>query len=350
MAQPIKKFIIKIFSNKYNKIHTLNLHEISTILINPIGDAIGDSIIHTAHFRQLKSFNPNLRIAVFASNRNRDILLKSGLVDVVLEKNLITAYKERGKWELLLDFCPTFTSKFILIEKLIKPKFTLIFYRKWKKHYNISSVQNYHYHCISDDTHASEYLNHPLFSDYLNPENAKYTLNISHNKKISFPLKVVLAPQGTTRFIPVEEVITLLNHIDSNLTDKIQIILSMQTNQQEYFNSIQKNNTHKISISQFKSSTIEEYIQLIADADIVISVDSGSVHLACALEKPLLAFYANNKFNISKWKPKMPKHIPCRMITNQLETDSNNTKGFPMDIAAEWLNQELNTLLSNTNQ
>ena len=171
----IKKIIAKLAGKR--SAQTIDLMAIKSVLLKPIGDAIGDAIAHTAHLNQLKSANPNLVIGVIVTERNRDIFAYSGLVDKLLEDKPSTYITQCNKWDLYLDFQPTYTTKSVILEKLLSPKYIVIFNKKDKKHYNIETVKNYNFACPQNDTtHISDYLNNTILSSYLDPQKAEYVL------------------------------------------------------------------------------------------------------------------------------------------------------------------------------
>lgn len=99
-----------------------------------------------------------------------------------------------------------------------------------------------------------------------------------------------------------------------------------------------------IQIKLSPKTTIQEYIQLVSSADLIIGVDSGTIHLAIALKKKFLAFYARNIANFCRWQPRGNANISYKTIMSKIESDSNNyTHDFPMKEAANWINELFQT-------
>ncbi|OBY55124.1 hypothetical protein [Aggregatibacter aphrophilus] len=136
-----RKFIAKLAGKR--KEAKIDLTVIKSVLLKPIGDTIGCAVAHTAHLNQLKSANPDLVIGAIVTERNRDIFAYSGLVDKLLEDKPSTYITQCNKWDLYLDFQPTYTTKSVILEKLLSPKYIVIFNKKDKKHYNTETVKNY---------------------------------------------------------------------------------------------------------------------------------------------------------------------------------------------------------------
>ena len=92
---------------------------------------------------------------------------------------------------------------------------------------------------------------------------------------------------------------------------------------------------------------MSEYLTLITSADIIIAVDSGTIHLACAAQKPLLGFYANNLRNLQRWRMLPHENIPTLAVIATKQDDSNNsTYGFDLTESQSWLNQQIQSLLA----
>lgn len=347
----LKKFIL-FLAGKRKRLDNLDLNNISSILIKPIGDAIGDAIAHTAHLNQLRKFNSKLKIAVIVTERNKIIFQNSGLVDELIEHNIMNYYKQRGKWDLYLDFQPTFTTKTILLEKILSPKYIAIFNKHNKKHYNISTVKNFNlYFPMDETTHISDYLSKSVLGSYLYPDSAvyylqqmkvdsKFTESLWKNKCV----KVLISPQGSNREIPVDEIAVLLNNLDNKIKNKVHFLLSVTQNREEYSSDLIKKISKEILISILPKTTLNEYLDVVRSSDFVISVDSGTVHISCALNKPLFAFYADNQKNLKKWYPKPSEQSIFDVIKSTVESDSNHTCDFNMHEAANLLNLRLENI------
>lgn len=85
----MKSLVIKFFGTKK---HTskFNFKEIHSILLKPIGDAVGDAIIHISHLRQLKEANPCIKLGVLVTSRNKTIYKNINFIDTILEDKATT--------------------------------------------------------------------------------------------------------------------------------------------------------------------------------------------------------------------------------------------------------------------
>lgn len=338
-----KKFIAKLAGKQ--KEAKIDLTVIKSVLLKPISDTIGCAVAHTAHLNQLKSANPDLVIGVIVTKKNRDIFAYSGLVDQLLEDKPSTYITQYNKWDLYLDFQPTYTTKSFILEKLLSPKYIIVFNKEEKNYYNTETVKNYNFACPQNDTtHISDYLNNTILSDYLDPKKAEYVLE--NKESIRFDVlwggdktRVLLAPQGSSRQIPAKELAELLNQLTSDLLERAIFVLTNTVDSNIYFEELISHCSDKIKIKLSPKTSIQEYIQLASSADLIIGVDGGAIHIATALQKKVLAFYARNMQNFFRWQPRGNSHIPYKAILSNTESSSNNhTCDFPMDKAAEWVN------------
>ncbi|HDL5111077.1 TPA: lipopolysaccharide heptosyltransferase family protein, partial [Mannheimia haemolytica] len=111
----MKSLVIKLFGTKKEK-KTFKFSKIESVLLKPIGDAIGDAVVHIAHLEQIKKALPNVKIAVLVTSRNKLIFSQANVVDMILEDKVSTYLSQRGHWDLYLDFKPTFTTKSIILD------------------------------------------------------------------------------------------------------------------------------------------------------------------------------------------------------------------------------------------
>lgn len=338
----MKHLIAIIFGQKKRK--TIDISNINSILLKPIGTAVGDTIVHLAHIKQLKMAFPNIKIGVLVTERCKAIYEQSGLVDVILNDHYLSYLSQCGKWDLYLDFMPTFTSRSLVLDKFLNVKYVINFGKKNKKHYNLDTIHNYDYSVtIPQRTHFKDYLKHSPLGPYLSE--ATYELKYPQqykNKtfwKYKDKIKILLNPQGSTRELPAEE----LNLLIANILEpeQVELLLTNTSESDDYFAKL----TPRANLNLAEKTSLFEYFSLIESANIVVSVDGGGVHITCALGKPLLAFYSNNVYNLYKWFPIPKPYVEClTLVTTKTSENSNETKGFDMKEAAEWLNHQIANL------
>ncbi|WP_373778246.1 glycosyltransferase family 9 protein [Glaesserella sp.] len=341
----MKRLIARLFGRRRGN-RSLELQNVRSILVKPIGNAVGDSIVHLRHIAQLKKAFPLVKIGVLVTERSRLIYENSNVVDVLIEDKVHNYFLQNSKWDVYLDFFPSFTTKSIMLDAILNPKYVINFGKRDKKYYNLSTVKNYDFFVdVPELLHFKDYLMYSPFSEYID-DSICYEIYIpseSENKVNHFwkrkeNIKILLNPQGSTRTLPAEELSLLLE----NTEDKgLEFIVTNTNNSEKYFAHLPEMSNLSLS----PKTTLFEYFALINSADIVISVDGGGVHVACACGKPLLAFYSNNQYTLSKWAPAPKENVSClTLVGKNRSNDNNETAGFDMNEAKQWLYTQIHHL------
>lgn len=333
----LKKLICLLFGQK--NATPIRIEDVTSILLKPIGTAIGDSIVHLAHLRQLKMAFPHIKIGVLVTERCKAIYETSGVVDELLNDVPRSYIKEREKWDLYLDFQPTFTSKSIILDAILLPKWSINFGKNQKKHYNLQTVKNYDESVtVPERTHFKDYLKYTSFAKSLTHE-AVYKLPEFATEKTfwqsSNQVRVLLNPQGSTRSLPSEELDLLLSEVK---VANVEFLMTNTQGSEAYFHQL----TPRTNLYLAPKIALFEYFALVESADIVVSVDGGGVHIACAYQKPLLSFYSNNEYTFYKWAPAPYEGVESiTLMGKEQANDNNGTSGFDMVKAADWLKQQI---------
>lgn len=346
-----KLFLFFIEKRKILNIENLFSKKVDSILVRPLGNAIGDAVVHTAHLQQLRYLFPNAKLGVVVTPQNKEVFKHSGLVDTYVNRSIISYILNFKKWDLLIDFENNFNSSSLFMDRIINPKYIAIFRKYNKKHYNFDTVKNYDFHFPQKE---NERLSHYLIKSGLNRNNclsetySKLTTNPINDEKVSRywkkdKLKILLCPQGSKLQIPENELAEFLNNsIPAPLLDKIDIIVGYTNTANEYTLRL-RNLVPNIEINLSPKTTLSEYISLISSADFVIAVDGGSLHIACAFQKPLLSFFAKSQPNMGTWEPLLAPTIPhlCVITNDDVGSNSNLTENFDLVPAIAWFNHYL---------
>ena len=266
-----------------------------SVLIRPFGDALGDAIVTTAALRQLKQALPTVKIGVIVSQRNKEFFTRCPLVDEVIEDVFINAWKQRGKWDVFVEYPPVFLSKWIWYTYLLAPHFAIAFFKEAKPSYTAQSVPVYDaYFPKAFDCHLSQYLTLTPFPvsrqvQYFLPETVCQGMYPKDGKK-----NILLAPYGTTRRISA----TCLAEVLARLPEQnLRFWLLRRPEAQIYYDTL-KQVAPQIDLQWGESTSLDAFLAFVREADGVVAVDSAAVHIACAYQRPLLALYANYEPNI----------------------------------------------------
>jgi len=228
----------------------------------------------------------------------------------VLDKNyyyLVKASKNLGKFDIFLSFRDSFRSRLL--------KFL------------ISSVNKYHYDKNKfDNCHQVEkynnFVNQVLDTNY-SAGKLKLTLgNVFKDKSISFKKNsptLGFSPGASygdsKRWYPQE-----FAEVGAKLSNTYKIIIFGSKNEKEIATDIEKALIEK-GVTNYKNlagnTSVEELMYYISTLDILVTGDSGPMHLAAAFQVPTIAIFGPTKDNeTSQWKNNksiiVKKNLDCQ--------------------------------------
>ena len=111
---------------------------------------------------------------------------------------------------------------------------------------------------------------------------------------------------------------------------------------EEYYKNLMRYVNTDLDITLSEKFNIREYVFFMALADLVIGVDGGAIHIASSLNKPLLSFYANDKYNLCRWSPKTT--ADSLQVISKIQGSHNQTYNFSLSEPIEWLNNKINEI------
>lgn len=266
---------------------------------------IGDIIVTTPVYTALKNRFPNAKI---------DVAVPSGMEDIFYgNKNInkiIIMDKENPKLDEDYDLAIILHNGTKKICKLLKQKAK---YRIGCTRVGITEPKGYY---LNRKTKPAKW-QHKIFDNLdvlktigINIENPKLELHVNpkarksiqeklRKYKITTKDKILVihtAPQHKTHHWLPER----FAELSDALSKKYKIIFTGTEKDIPFVNNIfYKIHNNAINFAGF--TTLSEYIALIERADLVISVDTGVMHIAAALKKPTIALFGAGDPNI--WRP-----------------------------------------------
>ena len=298
----MKKIFLKIFGRK-DKNKSFDFTTVKSVLIRPLGTGLGDGIILTAVFKQLKQAYPDIKTGVLAINRNSPVFKNNPFIDKVVQDKPLNYLLNRGKWQVFMDYVPTFTTKNIFCDFLLNPQYTICFEKTSKKHYKPETVKNYDFY-VPDlaKEHLSRSLALTPFKDYINTADAQYTLpplpKESENTAKSFlrqnALNILVCLKGSDRIINPCEAGDILTKIQKTVKKEINFIFPYPEG------TVTLKNT---CICFTGALDIYTFFALVKNVSLVLSIDSAPVHIACAYKVPVLGLYSGWQRNFTLFAP-----------------------------------------------
>jgi ADP-heptose:LPS heptosyltransferase len=332
-----KKSLAKTILDKRTKsIKSLEINRVKSILFFRDDDKIGDIVVSTLLFREIKKKYPDISIVVVCGKNSREILKYNNNVSQIYEikqnflKNVVV-FRELKKHNISLavDFY-TFRPRFkrLLMLRIVSAKFLIGFYKDLYNIYDLSIGENFF------NKHISKRYEYLLNLLNIKKPDLKYDIILSSNeenkalelvKKCHAKYNIVLNPFGASRhrsfsFNKLKELVYLLE----NKIDCCLFILCQESNKEE----VKSLEDDKIFIASFKSAL--ESVALIKYAGVVITPDTSIVHIATAFNKKTVALYLDYSGAYEKidkiWGPNNPNAIALSVDTKnkRLENDIKN--------------------------
>lgn len=293
----LKKLFAKIFASKppHGKI---DFTDVQSILVSPIGSAVGDAIVLTAVLGQLRATYPHAKIGVISHPRNEAVFKNNPLELDVIDLSVFYALFHRNKWQLFLDCSAGFTTKGILCSFLLHFKYVICFEKEKKKSYNTSTVKNYNEYIPQlNHIHLSQLLTLTSLNQYLRNPSTHYWLPSVQKEEENVrqfikknKINVMVCPFGSTRQLDPQEFKTITKLALEGNEEKFHLMFPQNSQSTLYLLS-----DTRIEQTILPQQTLSQWFCLISQADLVIAVDSAAVHVACAYQRPLVAFYGGQK-------------------------------------------------------
>ncbi|QLB21295.1 heptosyltransferase [Vespertiliibacter pulmonis] len=299
---------------------------------------IGDYIISSFIFRELKKQNPNIYIAVVCSTKIQYLFRQNSFVDkiyTVKTKDIINYIQvsnkiRADKYDILIDPTVFIRNRDLLLIKLIGAKVNIGYQKQDYKIFDESINDiNIHFSQVYEKIlNRMEFKN--INTDYDIPSNLVSQRNIEEfleENNIHKFIAINFFGASSSRSFNDESIKILLNHITSKISTPIILLI--------YPTITEKVKKFILSYSNIylyeKTQTIFDNIEIIKKSYLVISPDTSIIHIAVGLNKPIIAFYSNDNENFIHWHPKSNNTIQI------LRYNKNINEIKPEQLKLEWL-------------
>ena len=282
-----------------------------TILIVQIGK-LGDMILSTPLFKEIKKLFPDSVLSVLASNSNMIIAENDPYVDNVLvyEKNILSYPKlfltGIRNMDLWIDTKNNFSRTSAFLVKLFNPGLS-IGYNFKKPVFNID-LKKY-----QNGEHATEINLSPLLYFKENsltldktpeieiPEIVKFKFDALFKENSVFKNIIVNISAGDeNRYLQKEKWVEVIKKIADNNRYAVYLIGLEKDKGIIDFILI---NTKNLNTGYIKTENIIETAEVIRKSDLVISPDTSVIHICSAFNIPVIGIYPDVKWNLEKFYP-----------------------------------------------
>lgn len=319
----------------------LKNNSIKSIVFLRYDGKIGDMIVNSLMFREIKKVYPDIKIGVIARGAAIDIIKDNPNVDKIYEyykdrkkiKDLALKIKEK-KYDLLIDFSEMLRVNQMMLINLCGARINIGLDRKDWKLFDLSIESGKDFKWTEHIT--KRYLAY-LIKLGLKKENIdiSYDIYLKDEKKyevffneIKESKKLILNPYGASKHKSFS--IETLENIITYLKDKdIAIILTYFGDKYKELEFLEKKYNY-VYIPKKIESILDTAI-LIKKGDYVISPDTSIVHIASAFNKKMITVYPpkGGKYGVDHlvWAPKSEYNrvIFCKDKTGNYDEIDINT-------------------------
>ena len=316
-------------------------NSIKSVLFLRYDGKIGDMIVNSLMFREIKKVYPDIRIGVIARGAAIDIIKDNPNVDKIYEyykdrkkiKDLALKIKEE-KYDLLIDFSEMLRVNQMMLINLCRARINIGLDRKDWELFDLSIESGKDFKWTEHIT--KRYLAY-LIKLGLKKENINisYDIYLKDEKKyevffneIKESKKLILNPYGASKHKSFS--IETLENIITYLKDKdIAIILTYFGDKYKELEFLEKKYKY-VYIPKKRESILDTAI-LIKKSDYVISPDTSIVHIASAFNKKMITVYPpkGGKYGVDHlvWAPKSEysRVIFCKDKTGTYDEIDINT-------------------------
>ena len=316
-------------------------NNIKSILFLRYDGKIGDMVVNSLMFREIRKVYPNIKIGVVARGAAMDIIKDNPNIDKIYEyhkdrkkiKDLALKIKEE-KYDLLIDFSEMLRVNQMMLINLCGARFNIGLDRKEWKLFDLSIESDKDFKWTEHIT--NRYLAY-LVKLGLKKENIdiSYDIYLKDEKKyevffneIKESKKIILNPYGASKHksFSIETLENIINHLKNR---DIAIILVYFGDKYKELEFLEKK-YNNIYMPQKIESILDTAI-LIKKSDYVISPDTSIVHIASAFNKKMITIYPpkGGKYGVDHlvWEPKSKynKVIFCKDKTGNYDEIDINT-------------------------
>ena len=322
----------------------LEENDIKSILFLRYDGKIGDMVVNSLMFREIKKVYPDIKIGVVARGAAIDIIKDNPNVDKIYEyykdrkkiKDLALKIKEE-KYDLLIDFSEMLRVNQMMLINLCGARINIGLDRKDWKLFDLSIES-------SKDFKWTEHITNRYLAYLIKLGLKKESIDISYDiylkdekkyetffYKIKENKKLILNPYGASKHKSFN--IETLENIITYLKDKdIAIILVYFGDKYKELEFLEKK--YKSVYIPKKIESILNTAILIKKSDYVISPDTSIVHIASAFNKKMITVYPpkGGKYGVDHlvWAPKSEysRVIFCKDKTGNYDEIDINTFDF----------------------
>ena len=315
----IKAYLLKLLTNKQKNL--FDIKKSKSVLILKY-DRIGDMVVTTPIFRELKKAYPSISISVLASKENKDVIKNNPYIDKIytnyknsIFNDLPTLLKLRKKsFDVCIELEHSVIPHAIFRLKIINPKKIITIHKDGRYGVKGSDLKLYDYFTNKDTkSHFGKIWLETLIFFGIKPSSNKYDFflsNIERDKAKSFVLsmgnkiKIGINIEGSfpEKSIQKKELEQICRGLYSYCSN-IKIVILASPNQILKKNKMISELGLDYVIPSYTTETIIDAAAIVEQLDLIITPDTSIVHIASSFDKPVVSIHENNKDSFRLWSP-----------------------------------------------
>ena len=319
LNKKIKAQLLRFFTS--NKERDFDIKDVEKVLFFRY-DRIGDMVITTPVFRELKLFFPEIKASVLASKTNQSVLTNNPYIENVYvnhKNNFLSDLKtllilRKKNFDACIEFDHSVVPHAIIRLKIINPKIVISVSKKGRYGVNGDELKLYDYFTEKPkDAHFRDIWLETLTPFGIKPKSNHYDLfctdaqkQVAYNFISKFHDKFLIGInlEGAVKgkkieFKDLEEICRRLVYVHNNIQ---VIILSAPNNFKRVGEMIRKMKLNHV-VNSFKTNTIMDIAALIDQMDLIITPDTSIAHIASAYNKPVVTIHENNQDSYKLFAP-----------------------------------------------
>ena len=285
-------------------------------------DRIGDMVITTPVFRELKLAYPHISITVLASKINKEVLLNNPYIDHILtnhKNNLLQDLPSllqlrKQQFDVCVEFDHSVIPHAIIRLKIINPKKVISVKKDGRYGVDGSELSLYDFYTNKPNkSHFRDIWLATLKPFGIKPKSSSYDLFITDKQKdqaqrfikqyeSKFLIGINLEGAVKGKKIRFSELNQVCQGLYKN-NNNIQIIILTTPNNLQNTNTKVADMMLDYVTTSYNTDTILDAAALISQLDLIITPDTSIVHIASAFDKPIVTIHENNQNSYQLFSP-----------------------------------------------
>ena len=315
----IKAYLLRLLTQK--KQSTFDIKNSKKVLILKY-DRIGDMIVTTPIFRELKQAYPDINISVLASDENKSVIKYNPFIDKIYtnyKNNLLIDLKKllflrMQKFDVCIELEHSVIPHALFRLKIINPKKIISIYKDGRYGVKGSELKIYDFLTKKETgKHFGEIWLNTLSFFGIKDASRKYDIFLSKIERdraknfsglIKSKIKIGINLEGSfkEKQIKSDDLQKICLNLKEKFSDITIVILCHPNKREKTKQLISKMDLEYVLIS-YNTKNILDVAALINELDFIISPDTSIVHIASAYNKPVVSIHENNELSFSLWRP-----------------------------------------------